>query len=219
MNTYQQLTQVFNVPGGGGAINGPLPGNPTSIGDLFKLNGNNLLSVVVFLAGAALLGYLVIGGYKYLTAQGDPKAMDSARNTITYALIGFAIVAFSYIIFQVVETFFGIKILGEIPTAYAQGVDIGNTKLGNGTIKGTFGNFGALISRGLLFAQIIAGVIFMVMLVLAGLKWVGSQGDKAALQSARGTITTAAIGLVIVVCSYLVLQAIQFITGFNVTSG
>lgn len=217
-----QLAQQIVFPSG--TVTGPLQGNPSSLGDLFKLTGvngpGNLLNVIIFLAGAVLLIYIIIGGFKYLTAQGDPKAMDAARNTITYALIGFGIIAFSYLIFQIAELFFGFKILGfneMVPAAYAQSpVSIGDTKVGSSDLKTLFPSVGAVIGRVLKFAIPLAGIGFLVFLTIGGLKWVSSQGDKAAVQSARGTITTAIVGLTIVVASFIVLQAIELITGFGV---
>lgn len=227
-----QIAQILNFPnptGGSTPLQGPLPASrsASTIGDLFTLGGNNLLDIVVFLAGGILLIYIIIGGYKYLTAQGDPKAIDGARNTITYALIGFGIVAFSYLIFQVAELFFGFKILGQLPQivspAYAAAspqVDLGTElKLGNDPVTKYFGSFGALFGRILDFAIPIAGIVFLIFLVFGGIKWASSQGDKAAVQSARGTLTTAIIGLVIVISSYLVLQVINLLTGFNVGTG
>lgn len=43
-------------------------------------------------AGAALsIGFLMVGGAKMMTSTGNPQAIQAARKTITYALLGFAI--------------------------------------------------------------------------------------------------------------------------------
>lgn len=82
----------------GGASKGGLP-NP---------NANtaipNILDYFVFPISASLaLLMVVIGGFKYITANGDPNSVTSAKNTIIYALIGLLVVmaAFSIVTFVV----------------------------------------------------------------------------------------------------------------------
>ena len=62
------------------------------------------------LAAAALLFFFLIlwGGFKYLNSGGDPKASDSARQTITGAVIGLLIVVLSLVIIEVATQVAGI---------------------------------------------------------------------------------------------------------------
>ena len=50
----------------------------------------NILGVAARLAGLAALGMIVVGGFKYLTAGGDPKAAEQAKHTLTWAIAGLA---------------------------------------------------------------------------------------------------------------------------------
>lgn len=50
----------------------------------------------------------------------------------------------------------------------------------------------------------VAGIVFFFMLLLGGLKYLGSGGDEKAAASARATLTQAFIGLVIVAGSIVV---------------
>lgn len=62
---------------------------------------------------------LLIGGIRWITAGGDEKAVASARNMITAALIGLVIVLVAFALIKLVETFFGVSIISggvEIPT-------------------------------------------------------------------------------------------------------
>lgn len=66
------------------------------------------------------------------------------------------------------------------------------------------------IINGLIVLGIIAALIF---LILGGVKWVISGGDKAAVESARNTIIAAVIGLVVVILAWVVLNLVLQIIG------
>jgi len=62
---------------------------------------------------------LLIGGIRWITAGGDEKAVGSARNMITAALVGLVIVLVAFALIKLVETFFGVSIISggvTIPT-------------------------------------------------------------------------------------------------------
>ena len=71
---------------------------------------SNILTIFVSLAVLALFVMLIIGGFKYLTSAGDPKAAGSARQTMTYAIAGIVLMALAYLIFKLIETFTGVTI-------------------------------------------------------------------------------------------------------------
>ena len=63
--------------------------------------------------------FLIWGGIQWITSGGDKSNYEAAKNRITAALVGLAIVASAWALMTLVEQFFGINILGgfEIPTA------------------------------------------------------------------------------------------------------
>ena len=64
---------------------------------------------IALAAGAALfLGLVVFGGFRYLNSGGDPKAVDSARQTITGAIVGLLIIVGSFIIIELLIKAIGI---------------------------------------------------------------------------------------------------------------
>lgn len=66
---------------------------------------------VALLASALLVfGFLILGGIQWITSGGDKGKTESARNKITAAIVGLAIVASSYALMQIIAYFFGIKI-------------------------------------------------------------------------------------------------------------
>lgn len=59
------------------------------------------------------------------------------------------------------------------------------------------------------FITVIGSLMFLVYVVLAGLNWITAGGDKGKLEAARSQITSAIVGLIIVIVS----QTIVGITG------
>lgn len=52
---------------------------------------NLAMSTLTVIAASLSLLYVVIGGLKYVLSSGDPKRINSARQTLTYALVGLTI--------------------------------------------------------------------------------------------------------------------------------
>lgn len=61
-----------------------------------------VLNFAMAAGGTVALLIIVFGGYKLLTSGGDPKQVEGARQTITYAIIGLVIVFLSYAIINYV---------------------------------------------------------------------------------------------------------------------
>lgn len=80
-----------------------------------------IIQVIFVVATLVALIFLVVGGIKWITAGGDKAATESARGTITSAIVGLVIVLASYAIIRLIELFFDIKILTlEIPPITTQ---------------------------------------------------------------------------------------------------
>ncbi|MFH1523079.1 MAG: hypothetical protein ABIE43_04665 [Patescibacteria group bacterium] len=104
-----------------------------------------------------------------------------------------------------VAQFFLIK---TAPEAYAES-KLWGMQEGKDTIGSTaFGNSGAPLDVRVIIARAIKaflgfmGVIFLILLVLAGYKYMNSRGNEEKVTEAIGQIRTAIIGLLIVVASY-----------------
>ena len=76
--------------------------------------------------------------------------------------------------------------------------------------------FPSLISGFINIIMIIAAVIFFFMLVIGGIRWITSGGDKANTESARNQITAALVGLVIVFAAWAIIQLIQVFFGITI---
>lgn len=64
-------------------------------------------------AGILVLLYLLWGGLQLMTSGGDPKAIQSARDKITGALVGLVIIFTAFWIVQILASFLGVEALRE----------------------------------------------------------------------------------------------------------
>jgi len=85
-------------------IHGPLVGI-TSISDVI----NRLLLFIVPLAGIVLFFVLVFGGFSIITSEGNPDKLKTGRGAITAALIGFALITFSFVIVKLIGFLLGLS--------------------------------------------------------------------------------------------------------------
>jgi len=81
--------------------------------------------------------------------------------------------------------------------------------------KGFATDFGGLINGVLSFVMVIAALLVFLYLILGGIEWITSGGDKGKTESARNKITSAIIGLVVVAASYAILTLALNFLGFT----
>ncbi|QQG41888.1 MAG: hypothetical protein HYV90_01085 [Candidatus Woesebacteria bacterium] len=70
----------------------------------------SLVGALLGFAGIALFVLLLMGGFKYITSGGDPKAVEGAQKTLTYAIGGLIIILISYLILVLIKTITGVDI-------------------------------------------------------------------------------------------------------------
>jgi len=73
-----------------------------------------------------------------------------------------------------------------------------------------------VISGVITLALIIAAIIFFLMLVVGGIMWIVSGGDKGQTEKARGMITAALIGLVIVFSAWAIAGLVNAFFGIDI---
>ncbi len=73
--------------------------------DIGKTLGN-IVNLLFLVAGIIALFFLVIGGIKWVTSEGDSKNVEAARGQIIAAAMGLAITFLSYLIINLLLRFF-----------------------------------------------------------------------------------------------------------------
>lgn len=61
----------------------------------------------------------------------------------------------------------------------------------------------------------VVGAILLLMLIVGGFKYITSGGEKEAAAQAKGTLTYAVIGLVVVLSAWLVIRLLESFTGLD----
>lgn len=68
----------------------------------------NVVSVALGFAGISFFVLMLVAGFQWLTSGGDPARLQSARNTLTYAVGGMILVALAYLILVFIARFTGV---------------------------------------------------------------------------------------------------------------
>lgn len=145
--------------------------------------------IALSLAGYALMFALIYSGVKYMLAGDDESKLTSAKKNLYWSIIGFAIVFFSLAIFNLVIS----EELGGKLANFSGNINIDIVVL-----------ITSIISWGLG----IIGLLFMLLLVVNGFKYLISAGSEGT-ESAKKGIFNAIIGIVIVAFSFAIAVLIQ----------
>ena len=86
------------------------------------------------------------------------------------------------------------------------------SRLGDGDVA-TIGSLETLFSNVVNVVIALAAVGLFLMFIVGGFSFLFSGGDQKKLEQARGTLTNAIIGIVVIVTAYLILRIIGAFTG------
>ena len=67
-------------------------------------------------------------------------------------------------------------------------------------------------------ALVIGALIFLFILIIGAIQWMTSGGDKASLEGAKGKISNAFIGLVILFATFAIMLLIENFFGIKILS-
>jgi len=67
----------------------------------------NVIDLLLFFAGAVAVIFVIIGGYQYITSNGNDEAAEKGRKTFTNAIIGVIVIVLSYTIIYVITNLVG----------------------------------------------------------------------------------------------------------------
>ena len=105
-------TQVFAQrpfdPGKGEVVGNPTDGVATIKG--IEAIFENVISIALAFAGITLFVMFLTGGFRYITAGGDAKAVEAAKGTLTHAIAGLVVLILAWIIIQFIEVLTGVRL-------------------------------------------------------------------------------------------------------------
>lgn len=214
------LQFTLKLPGGFEISPPPgLRGEFQTLGDLIS----GLLNIAFMVAFFLAFFWMVWGAFHYIFAGGNKEELAKARSRITWAIVGLIILALSFAIAQFAEEIFKpttpSPLSRLITPAYAVSATPMPT-LSPVNIRDIFG-FGNISSLGegtsllVIPAFSIAFVGVTVFIVVGAFRFLASGGDKESIAKARGMITHAIIGFLILMFIFLILQFIPEFFGFD----
>lgn len=166
--------------------------------DTSGLGGNSIETILVNILNASLsllflvvLGFLIYGGYFWMTSMGNEEKIKKSKQILTASVIGLIIVLSSLSIVNFISDALGIT---------PQGIP-GDTGLFDGTLAQVLTN---LIQS----ALTLVGVISLGIMIYGGFRWMTSAGNEDTIGEAKRTITAGAIGIIIIIISYSVVYFI-----------
>jgi hypothetical protein len=69
---------------------------------------NNLVQLAIPLGVLAAVGWMIYAGYMMITSEGNPDKISEARDVVTNAIIGFALIALSVAILLLIRNTLGV---------------------------------------------------------------------------------------------------------------
>lgn len=109
------LTLIYTLSGnvayaaGCSSIANPDPNDPTAQLKSIICPVYQVFNIAVFSSGAIFVGLILLGSLKFSLSQGDQKAIEGAKATITWGVIGFLIVLGATLILNLILGTFGIS--------------------------------------------------------------------------------------------------------------
>lgn len=91
-----------------GACTGKAASSPVcSDGNSNPISGNDgiilkVVKIILIAAGVLAILMIMLGGWAYITSQGDPQKLKGAKDTILYAIIGLVVAIMARAILSVV---------------------------------------------------------------------------------------------------------------------
>lgn len=109
------LAQSLTLPWNDGKTT--IQGFSTLNSELTSVGGivGRAIPFIFIIAGVGLLAMLVFAGYDFLTSAGDAKKLETGKQRMTNALIGFILIFAAYWVVQIAGKVFG---LSEIDTIF-----------------------------------------------------------------------------------------------------
>lgn len=197
----------------------------TNTGDVLSALFNTFFILAFFLAFI----WMFWGAFEYIFAGGDKERLSKARSRIISALIGLLLTALSFAIAQLAEQILApqqTSPISLVPIVYAQTnficgppgsacptrVDI-SKQYGFGNVSTLGEGLNHLATPAFSLAAVSVSVYF----IIGAFNYLTAAGSKEAVEKARGMITHALVGFLILIMLFFIMQYVPQIFGFKIS--
>ena len=149
-------------------------------------------------AGLLAVLFMIYAGVKFILSNGAPDEAAKARTTALNALIGLAItmVAVAFV------SYLGAKLGGSGQGGSSPSIDLSSLPNPLGVANGS------IVQTALSIAFGVIGALSFLVIVIAGFRYVLSQGDPQAASTAKNTIIYALVGLVLAIVAQSIVSLV-----------
>ncbi|MES2630735.1 MAG: hypothetical protein V4611_02150 [Patescibacteria group bacterium] len=151
------------------------------------LNG---IQIALVITGWIALFFILYGGFLFITGGGNTAQVEKARKSIFNAVIGLVIALGSIAITNLI---FGLLDGATTPNDY-----------GVPQISGD-----DLLRAGINLVYYAAGIVAVIVIIIAGLMYTTSMGDAGRITRSKGMILYAVIGLVVLMAAFAITNFIM----------
>lgn len=157
----------------------------------------NVIEIALQLVAYAAAGFIIYGGFKYLTAAGSPDRITAGRKMITNALIGLVISFLSVAIVNLVSG----NIAAPTPVNCPPGAsaEINPDCVGIARVSADSALTGILTT-----VYYAAGIVAIIVIIVSAIFYVISQGDPGKTKRAKDGILYSVVGLIIVIMAFVI---------------
>ena len=162
-----------------------------------------------FVTGTLALVFVVLGGYRILTAAGNSEHFQKGRQMVAYAILGLILTVGSYTLLATTIS----VLTGTDPATGKKGppsfitspvlVDPLNLRNLSPNQQAAFVVYGERI-LGFLLSGL--GALSVLMFVYAGVLWLTAAGNEERIGQAKKTLLYATLGIVLVLSSYVFIN-------------
>jgi hypothetical protein len=162
----------------------------------------NVIEMALRVVGIAAVGYLIYGGFKYLTSAGSADRVTSGRKIITNALVGLIISFMSVAIVSLIS----VNIQGGTNAAACNAGD--STSVDPNCVGVAKVNADSAVKGILNTAYYAAGIAAVIVIIISAIFYTTSQGDASKTKRAKDGILYAIVGLVIIMMAFVITNFI-----------
>lgn len=165
-----------------------VPKDTTELGQFIWIIALNIVEIVLRVIAVTATGYILYGGFTYLTSNGSPDKAAKGLNLITNASIGLILAISSVAVIN-----YSFSIIG-----------------GSKTSGGFFNNSVTDVLDAVVgIVYWVAGAVAVTMFILAGIRFISSSGNPDRIQKARKSMTNSAIGLIVIILAFSITSIVM----------
>ena len=144
----------------------------------------NVVYDLFAIIGVIAVGFVIYGGYAFLTAGGDPGKIAKAKKVLTSAIVGILVALSATMIVDTITSF-----IGNDPGTAEHPTDVNSTF--NGAVK---------------LVLSVAGMVATAFIVYGGITYSTSNGDPAKVKRGRSILTFSIVGLLVVLLAFSIVN-------------